>query len=524
MRKVLLFVISSVLFIFSCSRKDNPYEENKGESNEIIISGNLSENITEENISKITKLTINGIISGEDWNVLYEMAVLGNLEILDMSNAQIKGSEGLGCWNDNEIPDYNFSESKKLKEVFLPKNIKVIGTEAFSKCTKLTTVHFPDQIDSIAARAFYDSGLSGDFNVPKQLRVIGKQAFSRTKFNKVVIQSDVLAAKDSTMYTLYGNSVFADCAELTEVVVKEGCTMLELGFSHCTSLTTVSLPSTLERIGYFSGSTGNYIFNDCEKLEKIMLPKNLWFIGYNAFSHTALKTIDIPNNVQYLWTYAFHECELLEKVILPSSLIRIEHGGFEGCKMLNDITIPQNVSEIGISAFGNCSLLQSVLFEGDVSTIGKEAFINCTSLQTIILPNGLESLGSSAFEGCSSLSKVIISDELEEIEATTFKDCVELQEVILGESMETLGSSCFFHCPKLTKLIIPVTVKKIENYAFSYTGLIDLTVMWASPIAINNNVFDGINLSKSILKVPSGTKDLYKTSLGWKNFGAIEEL
>lgn len=524
MKKDLFWILFFALFICSCSKEDNPFGENEKQSRELIVSGSLSEYITEENIFEITKLTINSVISGEDWNILFEMAVLGNLEILDMSNAQINGVEGIDCWNDDEIPEYNFSGSKNLREVFLPKNIRVIGTEAFSECKKLAIVHFPDKIDSIATRAFYKSALSGEFNVPKQLRVIGKQAFGGTKFDKVVIHSDVLAARDNTKYALYGNSVFADCDELTEVIVKEGCTMLELGFSHCTSLTKVSLPSTLKQIGYSSGSTHNYIFSWCENLETITLPENLWFIGKNAFSYTALKAIDVPDNVQYIWTYAFHDCELLQKVILPSALIKIDQGGFEGCKMLDNITIPEKVSEIGYSAFGNCTSLQSISFEGNLSLIKREAFINCTSLKTIILPNGLESLGASAFEGCSSLSKVVISDNLKEIEPTTFKDCVELQDVTLGDATEVIGSSCFLHCPKLTKLIIPITVKNIDNYAFSYTGLKDLTVLWPSPIVINNNIFDGVNLSKSTLKVPIGTKELYKATIGWLNFGTIEEL
>ena len=180
--------------------------------------------------------------------------------------------------------------------------------------------------------------------------------------------------------------------------------------------------------------------------------------------------------------------------------------------------------EIGYSAFGNCTSLQSISFEGNISLIEREAFINCISLKTIILPNGLESLGSSAFEGCSSLSKVVMSNKLKEIEPTTFKDCVELQDVTLGDSIEVIGSSCFLHCPKLTKLIIPTTVKNIDNYAFSYTGLKDLTVLWLSPIVINNNIFDGVNLSKSILKIPLGTNELYKATSGWRNFGTIEEL
>ena len=80
-----------MLFICSCSKEGNPSGGNENQPKELIVLGSLSEYITEENIYEITKLTINSVISGEDWNILFEMAVLGNLEILDMSNAQING-------------------------------------------------------------------------------------------------------------------------------------------------------------------------------------------------------------------------------------------------------------------------------------------------------------------------------------------------------------------------------------------------------------------------------------------------
>ena len=528
MKKSTIFLASLFLMFlcYNCDCDNCDCDKNNPDAEELMltVSGSLKEEINENNISKVTKLTINGTISGEDWNILFEMAVLGKLEILDMTNAKIKGIEGSEYWRDDEIPEYNFSGSKNLKEVFLPKHLKVIGTEAFSNCKKLTTVHFSNEIDSIATRAFYTSGLSGEFNIPKSLRVIAKQAFADTKFNKVIVQSDILAAKDSMMYTLYNNSVFANCKNLTEVIVNEGVTILEVGFTHCSSLHTVSLPNSLEVIGYMSGSTHNYIFSGCKNIETITLPKNLWFIGHNAFSYTSLKQIDIPDHVQYLWTYAFANCEFLEDVRLSESLSTIGQGCFEECKLLSNLTIPKNVTTIGFSAFGNCSSLQSITFHDNIQSISGNAFIGCTSLGEIILPHALESLGSSAFEGCSTLSKVIISNNLKEIEATTFKDCIELQNVILGESISTLGSACFFHCPKLTRIIIPKTVETIESYAFAYTGIKELTVLWDIPIAIHNNVFDGINLSKTTLKVPIGAKDIYTTSTVWQDFGLIEEL
>jgi hypothetical protein len=523
MRKyILLFIPFFTLFVSSCHDEDNQYGE-KEHSRELVVSGRLSESITDENILNISKLTINGTISGEDWNLLFRMAVYGRaLEVLDMTNATISGVENDDSWNDNEIPAHQFSGSKALKEVFLPNSLKSIGEEAFSKCLKLTTIHFPEGIDSIAPRAFYQSGVSGEFNIPLSLRIIGRQAFAKTKISKVIINSNVLATKHSSIYTLGGNSVFADCEELTELVVKDGCTMLELGFQYCTSLKNVSLPQSLRYIGSQSEYTGNYIFNYCSALNSIKLPDSLTYIGYDAFSRTAIESVEFPSNVKVLNSFAFSNCLLLENVKLSDSLQIMEHGCFRQCAMLQKIEIPSSVLEIGASAFEDCTSLESVNMGESVVSIGSEAFMNCTRLKSIVLPSSVSSLGRSAFSGCTGLGSVILSNSLKNIESTTFYDCIELKNVIIGNAVESIGSSCFLHCPSLTELIIPSSVSSIAGYALSYTGLKNVTVHWISPLQIKDNVFEGTDLSVSTLKVPVGTKELYEDTPVWKNFGFIE--
>lgn len=210
--KLFTYIFCIALFFTSCSNDINI--EN---STVVVVTGKLSEQITDDNAFKITHLTISGIISGKDWNILFEMATMGSLEVLDMTNAKIIGKDG---WNDDEIPQYQFSGSKTLKEVYLPISLKVIGDEAFFECSKLTQVHFTEGIDSIANRAFYRSGLSGELSLPSHLRVIGPQAFARTKVTKVIVNSDIIAGKRmiqkedlngniydaNVIYTIGGNS------------------------------------------------------------------------------------------------------------------------------------------------------------------------------------------------------------------------------------------------------------------------------------------------------------------------------
>lgn len=513
-------ILSTAILLLSaaCSSQDTLIVS------ELTISGRPSDEISEEQLSEIRKLTIRGEISGKDWNLLFEMATSGSLEILDMSEADIVGDNGQSLWKDDEIPEYGFSESKTLKEVFLPGNLKAIGTEAFAECRNLTMVHFPEGVDSIAARAFYKSGLSGEFDMPDSLRVISRQAFAQTNLSKVIISSDITATEEDMVYAMYGNSAFAACGRLTELVVEEGCTMLEIGFEHCSSLKSISLPVSLREIGHTSESTGHYIFKDCSALESIILPENLWFIGCSAFEGTSLKRMIIPDKVQYLRTYAFSNCASLEELILPSSLMEIAFGCFKDCTLLDNIVIPDNVTELGSSAFENCSSLKSLSFGENIFHIGSEAFRNCVSLESVFLPRELRILLNSAFEGCVSLSEVHAWNKLEKIGSTAFKDCLQLQDVTLGESLYSIGSSSFFHCPKLTRLTIPESVAEIGNYAFAYTELKELTVPWQSPVPIEDSVFNGVYLQEATLKVPIGTKSLYENAQAWKDFGIIEEL
>lgn len=560
--KIQILFLTVLFFSTSCSN-----DEDLENYAPVVVSGNLSEQITADKMYKITNLTISGTISGEDWNILFEMATKGVLEVLDMTNARIIGQNDVAGRNDNEIPKGMFSYSKTLKEVYLPRSLKVVGEEAFEKCPKLSRVHLPEGLDSIAPRAFYNSGLTGELSLPSKMRVIARQAFAHTKITKVCINSDITAGKTivkkvsetgevsyySSIYTIGGNSVFAYCDSLSEVVVNEGCTMLELGFQNCISLSKVVLPSTLKRIGCYSksieellkasqpkdemewtefylllysaskGSNGNYVFKNCETLSEISLPENLHFIGESTFSGTSIKKIALPNNVIHISTFAFSDCASLSDVVLPFKLKHIGTACFKNCTSLNSIIIPDNVFYISGSAFEECSSLNNITFGENVLYIGGQAFYNCSSLQTVTLPSKLIYLAKSVFEGCRNLVKVSLPDYLEEIKSATFKDCVKLKDVYIGKSVNIIKSSAFYHCPNITLLNLPSSISRIEPYALAYTGLKKLILFGDNPPSVNKNIFEGVNLAKAELIVPLGSKEVYSQAQVWNEFGLIVE-
>ena len=92
-------------------------------------------------------------------------------------------------------------------------------------------------------------------------------------------------------------------------------------FCGCTSLTSISLPSTATTIG-------DYAFQDCKNLSSAVVPSGVATINVGAFEGCAiLKSIDLPATVKKITTSAFNGCSSLSKVILRSSTV--VDGGFK---------------------------------------------------------------------------------------------------------------------------------------------------------------------------------------------------
>ena len=107
---------------------------------------------------------------------------------------------------------------------------------------------------------------------------------------------------DGYPVTSIGEAGFAECTNLTEVIIPEGVTTLShMPFYGCTKLKRVSLPSTLKYIGPEA-------FRFCEQLEQITIPNGVEEIGSSAFyGCKKLKSIRLPGSVNYIGSNAFTE-------------------------------------------------------------------------------------------------------------------------------------------------------------------------------------------------------------------------
>lgn len=148
-------------------------------------------------------------------------------------------------------------------------------------------------------------------------------------------------------------------------------------------------------------------FYGCSSLTSVTLPEGLTKIGYRVF----------------------YNCNMLASVTVPDGLKEIDKEAFYGCMSLTSIAIPGGVTSIGDGAFSNCLGLTSVTLPDSLTSIGKEVFTFCASLTSIALPNGLVSIGAEAFSYCGSLTSIAFPEGLTSIGTEAFNFCLKLATI-----------------------------------------------------------------------------------------------
>ena len=144
-----------------------------------------------------------------------------------------------------------------------------------------------------------------------------------------------------SVVTAIGKGAFADCRNMEEMYISEGVREIgEHAFIGCGSLTSVTIPGTVEKIGAFS-------FDGCKKLEKVHICEGVQEIGENAFGGCiSLKTLTIPGTVKVIKKDGFMYCKMLESVQICEGVEEIEEGAFAKSQNLKEVYIPKSVRRI----------------------------------------------------------------------------------------------------------------------------------------------------------------------------------
>ena len=513
--------------------------------------GELENVLADYDYANIESLKIIGVLNDVDFLFIYRM--MPNLKNLDIAEVNITA-----------LPIQAFYKSTNVENLILPNTLITIGEEMFYQ-SKLKTVVIPANATTIGNSAFEQCASLISIDIPANVETIGTAAFKGCSS-----LTTVTFEKESQLKTIGGDSyssgAFSDCTALTSIKIPASVkTIEEAAFKGCSSLATVTFEkgSQLKTIGGDSYSSG--AFSDCTALTSIEIPASVETIEAAAFrgcSKLATVTFEKASQLKTIST-AFSSCPIIS-IEIPASVETIEAAAFKGCSSLATVTFEKGSQLKTISGdystgstsnysgvFSDCTALKSIEIPASVETIEAAAFKGCSSLTTVTFEkeSQLKIIGGGygysysgtfyyygAFSDCTALKSIEIPASVETIEVVAFKGCSSLITVTFekGSQLKIIGGgfrSGSYHgafCQLKNLMTVDMSactqVKTIDEYAFYDDSELRLfKIGTETPPTCGSSAFVGIN-PYSVLKVPSGCADTYRTTYGWKNFASITGL
>lgn len=102
---------------------------------------------------------------------------------------------------------------------------------------------------------------------------------------------------------------------------------------------------------------------------------------------STLRTVTLPSSVTEIGTSAFDGCTGLVSVNIPNGVTSIGWLAFYGCTSLVTIEIPASVTSIGDDAFRECNALKTVYVDAVIPpSLGNNVFLNNASGRLIKVP------------------------------------------------------------------------------------------------------------------------------------------
>ncbi len=340
--------------------------------------------------------------------------------------------------------------SDGLIEYTIPDNVKVIGYEAFSSCTNISSVTIPENVTTICDRAFYQCDSLKSVTIGNGVTTIGEDAFySCDKLTSVTIGNGV---------TTIGEDAFNSCRKLTSVTI--GSSVSSVGswaFWNCWDLNVVHISDLdawwhIEFANAYSNPLyyAHNLYLNGSPVTELTIPEDITTIDNRFWNCTSITSVTIPERITTIKSGTFSGCTGLQKfegkfasdngrcLVVNDTLVAFALSG------LSSYTTPDNITAIGDSAFLGCDI-KSITVSDNVTAIGDGAFSYCDSLESATIGSGVTAIGKIIFECSNNITSITIYNPKQiKIDDVAFCEITDITFYVPEEAVEACKANKAF--------------------------------------------------------------------------------
>jgi len=452
----------------------------------------------------VTTMAADRMVSGDFTYTVTD----GKATVVDYSsygNRNVIIPPNLGGYPVTAIGSSAFFKDERITSVIIPDSVETIGKSAFYHCTGIRKVTFGNGVKFVDTSAFEYCFELAEVHI-KDISAWCGIDFANSGANPLN-RANVLYVDGNALYDLeipdgverIGDHAFINCGTLSTVSLPDSLKSIgDCAFQQCYSLTGVTIPDEVESIG-------DCAFLSCHGIMEVTVPAGVKSIGETAFYGTGLTAINVKEgNTSYksvdgvLFSHdgsvliQYPAAKETATYIVPSDVRTIGKKAFAYCSKLTEVIVPDSVTSLATEAFRDNKKLTSVIIGNGVTAISDGAFNKCSSLESVTVGKNVSCIGTDAFRDCAKLKDIRIWD----IAAWCMIDCTSnlysnpfyyaenlyldgelVEDLVIPDSVTSIAESAFEYCESIKSVTVPGTVTAIEKYAFEYCeNLTDVTV------------------------------------------------
>ena len=378
---------------------------------------------------------------------------------------------------------------------------------------------------------------------------------------------------DNTATVVAGESKYAGAVTIAPSFTRGKVTYKvtsidELAFNQCTDMTSITIPSTITRIGsaaFLGCSIKEVYITDLAAWCKIEFVPGLYsrYVDYDYTEHYYAEGETPGKSLPTLSGSYWDRCNLFNSnplsrgaqlyvngkaitdLVIPSTITVVKQGSFAGARCFKTINTGNSVKTIEPYAFSDNEILTSVTIGNKVERIDYCAF----GRSYLVTSSWNDRAYSYHSKDSETLTEVHISDIAAWCKINFTDDTSpeypynlnniteyanplhgakhlylgdkELTDLTIPEGVSFIAPSAFVNCESIKSLTLPASLKSIGKQAFEgCKAITSCTANMKEPIEY---YWDTPSYS-TVLRVPQGTTDKYHAAEGWSEFKIITEL